>query len=98
RSHLAGCQRIHRTTGDARTAKWIPGKVDRGQPDGCDVVGQRFVVDAGDDPLALPALRNTKALVAAPRLDMDQPVPRLLGVATDALDEPNSPRSRGINQ
>src|SRR2546423_13158958 len=57
RGHLPGRNRIDRATGDPLTAERIPGKIDRRQPDGGDVVGQRLVIDAGDDSLSLPSLR-----------------------------------------
>src|SRR5690349_16465852 len=90
--HFPTGGRVDGATRNPFTAERIPGKIDRRQADFDDVVGEQLVVDASDDPLALPALRNTKSLVPPPRFDVDQPVSGLLRVATDSLDEANSPR------
>src|SRR3954466_6957839 len=98
RSHLAGGYGINRATRNVLAAERVPGKIDGRQSDGGNVIGERFVVDAGDDPLPLPALRATKAFVASPRFDVNQPVAHLMRMSANALDQPNAPGRRRINQ
>src|SRR5256885_421269 len=89
--HLSARHRINCASRDALSAERVPGKIDGRQTDRGDIVGERFMIDPGDDPLALPALRYAKSFVASPGLDVNQPVADLLRVSADPLDEPNSP-------
>ena len=96
--HLPLSEWINRAACHAFIAERKPRKIDGRQPAGGDVVGQRLMVNAGNNPMPIPAFRDAKSFVATPRFDMNQPIADFLRVPTDSLNQARPPRGRGIDQ